>query len=710
MPPRISTGIITTPKSETKLVMRSSPSSSQNDDSNSASSTLFYLSRQNYSDVDSAYLTSEEIGYEEDEFSMPIPPAALILSGPSTPICSNSSKHGKLSSYGSCSSDQTGIHLNQVMASLLGITFLPFDGGNSLDARPSVEEDNSISSDEFSFDDEGEEREINDICDLPIDLGADPSFDFSSGGGRKKRTGPLRRLRRQLTNHNKQNKVTRKRLKQARGKAKHCDLINGTSANIDSEMRKIEAGRRRLHALKAGLRTTQTRAKKLVIDAQHSANRVSKISKTIVELECRLDMSLKALEQERDNLDSNLSELAHLNASKQALGDESKHVESLLRNQLSRLESNLSTPMARANGVELGESTHTPTPMSDFNIRRRAETDGSFKTAAEAHPSTADRSRRRCVSEDIRPKSSVGGKEGGSLSLANTRPSTVSRASSFLRIHDLDVDDQDFLQRQNSRTDLFEIHSDDGHLVLNLLMKRAFECVTDEGPRWTADRTTAKIISKRPASEKSWHYATESDIFIWYGKFDNGYKSDVPVIKGRAIVECTPRELIDLIFDSSKVKQYNKMSLGREDRHFFKENVDTHDGKIAGEAKIVRSVSNIPMLKKNLEVVSLMHGRSLDEEKDGMRGYMIANRSIWEDEKKAPSDDEVGAGPEDPKFIRAECLLGVSLIREIEGDKCEITTVNHFFTPGTPSFGARQFGMKAAANYLRDVQSQFKKV
>jgi len=44
-----------------------------------------------------------------------------------------------------------------------------------------------------------------------------------------------------------------------------------------------------------------------------------KSQKTVVELECRLDMSLRALEQERDNLDSNLSELAHLNASKQAM-------------------------------------------------------------------------------------------------------------------------------------------------------------------------------------------------------------------------------------------------------------------------------------------------------------------------------------------------------------------------------------------------------
>lgn len=687
MTPRISAMNMNPTTSQTKFELPN-PRDSPKDDG-SASSALFYLTSNNYSEVESAYLTSEEVGYDNDEENDYV--SLLPTVGLSTPISSNSRHENRFPS-------QEGIHLNQIMASLLGVGFLPFDEENSSDSF-----NTGVENEEFSSNAEGEDEERSKVCQGPIDLGL--AIDLSNDlGGKKKRKGALKRLGRQLTRkHVKQNKGTRNIGRRVRGKAKHHDLIKGSSASIDSELRQLEIGKERLQEVKASLRVTQSMGKKLVSDAQHSANRVSKISKTIVELECRLDMAFSALEQERCNVDSNLAELAQLNASEQKLQDESRTIESCLRTQLSRLETKVAVePVVHINGGELDESMHTSAPTSAFNVRCRAETDGSFMTAAEAYLSSTGESRRRCASEDIHHKS-VKKKYSTAATNISSHPSTISRASSYLRIHDLDIDGEQVEQKTNCRPDLFQIDSDDGHHVLNLLMKRAFECVTDESARWTADRNTAKIISKRPASEQSWNYAIESDIFIWYGKFDAGYKSEVPVIKARAIIQTTPRELINLIFDSSKVRQYNKMSLGREDRHFFKKDIDTDDGKIAGEAKIVRSVSSIPILKKNLEMLSLMHGRSLDEEKDGMQGYIIVNRSIWEDEEKAPSDDGNGSGL-DPKFIRAECLLGINLIRELEGGTCEITTINHFFTPGTPSFGARQFGMKAAANFLKDLQ------
>jgi len=711
MTPRILTDNMT--RSSQAKFDSPSPSESSKDD-HSTSSALFYLASNNYSEVESAYLTSEEVGYDDDDENGYF--STLLAAGPSTSILSNS-QHAYISGSHSNLPSQGGIHLNQIMASLLGVGFLPFNDEEkiekslesmfSISSNAAAEEEDAMSSDDYSSDNFREDEGMDGIHQVPIDLGI--STDLSNdSAGRKKKKGPLKRLRRQLArNDGKQNKGTRSHRRRARGKAKHRDIINGTSGNIDSELRQLEIGKRRLQEVKVSLRITQSKGKKLVVDAQRSANRVSRISKTIVELECRLDMSLVALEQERCNVDSNLAELAHLNASEQALQQESRAIESGLRNQLSRLETKVSVaPIVHVNNVELDESMHTSAPTSALNVRRRAETDGSFMTAAEAYLSSTEESRRRCVSEDIRHKSVKKKKYMATMNLStsSSHPSEISRASSYLRIHDLDIDDEKVEQRSNSRPDLFQIDSDDGHHVLNLLMKRGFECVTDESSRWTADRSTAKIISRRPVSEQSWHYAIESDIFIWYGKFDTGYKSDVPVIKARAIMQTTPRELVNLIFDSSKVKQYNKMSLGREDRHFFKKGVDTDDGKITGEAKIVRSISSIPILKKNLELLSLMHGRSLNEEKDGMKGYIIVNRSIWEDEKKAPSDDGNGSG-HDPKYIRAECLLGISLIRELEGGTCEITTINHFFTPGAPSFGARQFGMKAATNYLKDLQS-----
>jgi hypothetical protein len=292
---------------------------------------------------------------------------------------------------------------------------------------------------------------------------------------------------------------------------------------------------------------------------------------------------------------------------------------------------------------------------------------------------------------------------------ALTRKSALARMPSFLRIHDLELDKSQLVLKNSTRPDLFPIHSDDSHHILSSLMKLALKYVKDETSRWTPDRTTEKIISKRPAHEQKWHYATETDVFVWYGKFETGYKSELPVIKARAMVKTSARNLLELLIDSSKVTQYNKMSLGREDKEFIKEDVKTHDGKIHGEAKIVRSVSNIPMIRKKLELLSLMHARALNESEDGMKGYIIVSRSVWEDEKRVPSDDGDGGDDNgDPNYIRSEILLGVNLIRELnDRDKCEITTINHFYTPGTPTFGARQFGMKAAANFLRDLQHTF---
>lgn len=270
--------------------------------------------------------------------------------------------------------------------------------------------------------------------------------------------------------------------------------------------------------------------------------------------------------------------------------------------------------------------------------------------------------------------------------------------SPIIRIQDLDLSGHKDAKPIASRSDLIQVHPDNCHIVFDSFMKRAFDAVMDKSERWTPDSNTTKLLANSNHSD--------DDVFIWSGYFDSGYKSSIPVIKSRAVFQCTPRELVDLIFDSSKVKLYNKMSLGREDMHFFKKGIDTDDGKINGEVKVTRSVNNIPIIKKNFELISLMHGKSLSEEHDGMQGYMIVNRSVWEDANTTPSDTVHAVA--DPNYIRCECLLGANLIKALDGGKkCEMTTVNHFYTPFVPSFGAKRFGMSAAGNYLRDLQSQF---
>jgi len=102
-----------------------------------------------------------------------------------------------------------------------------------------------------------------------------------------------------------------------------------------------------------------------------------------------------------------------------------------------------------------------------------------------------------------------------------------------------------------------------------------------------------------------------------------------------------------------------------------------------------------------------MYARSLEKNKDEMEGYICVNRSAWENERMAPSSSSNESSSGNQNFIRSEALLGVNLIRHMKDHECEITTISHFYTPGTPSFGAKQLGMKAAANFLRDLQKQF---
>jgi hypothetical protein len=679
-----------------------------------ADSSIFYVPSIEYafSEQDASsggYMTSEENHADEDtEDLFAFTSASLDTDvDESTPKKSNSRQD----------EDQNrGVELNSVMAALLDVSFLPF---NSEFSYLDEESGRAIATfqdslDYFSSDDEGENEDDLDIediddtsiCEDLIDLGNPVAL--GKEGRRKK--GPLRKLRRRLNGSPK--KLKRKQRRLARAKQKHRDLSHGLSDDIDGEMQKIESGKKLLLAVKSNLRSTQIKGRKLMSEAQQSSNRVNRLSKTVAELEFKFDMAMRSLEKEKSSVDLNLEKLAHLNATEQALEVQSIEIQTKLRNHLNRLENQMSTtPVIHVNGVEWEDLSDAEATCNPRNIRPRANTDGSFMTATEPSPHVNEiiETRGRC-SSDSGPNSqgisSVSDSQA-SMSTEYQKP-PGSRLSSFIRIHDLDIAKSLVESSICSRPDVFPIHTDDGHHVLKSLMKLGLKCVTDESDRWVADRSTEKQISKQPPSDDKRYCPSKDETLVWCGTFDHGYKSEVPVIKARALVPTSARQLLDLLFDSSKVKEYNKMSLGREDLHVVKEGIDTDNGFINGGAKICRSVSSVPIIRKQIELLTLMHARALDEEQDGMKGYICVNRSAWEDEKRAPSPSYDEPSPGNQNYIRSEALLGVNLILELDENECEITTINHFYTPGTPSFGAKQFGMKAATNFLRGLQKQFK--
>ena len=104
---------------------------------------------------------------------------------------------------------------------------------------------------------------------------------------------------------------------------------------------------------------------------------------------------------------------------------------------------------------------------------------------------------------------------------------------------------------------------------------------------WIPDSKTDKLLKKSPGSD--WikntykpgpikiqegpgdHY---DKILVWSGNFTHDYYgNDLPAIRVAGIVNMSAKALMDLLVDSSRVKEYNKLSLGREDLVVFQDNM-----------------------------------------------------------------------------------------------------------------------------------------
>eukprot|EP00986_Skeletonema_menzelii_P000600 scaffold162_cov143-Skeletonema_menzelii.AAC.19 len=190
----------------------------------------------------------------------------------------------------------------------------------------------------------------------------------------------------------------------------------------------------------------------------------------------------------------------------------------------------------------------------------------------------------------------------------------------------------------------------------------------------------------------------------------DGYGSEYPMVRARGLLPTSARDMIDLLLDSDRVKEYNKMSLGRKNEHFFAKGVHNPSKcpktNIHGEAKIVRSRSQPPVVRKPVELRLFLHARRIDSENDDEGAkYLSIARSVWENEDGTADEEAAEA-------TRCEMLLSVNLIRDVSyrGEKwCEITSLTHGVSPGIPIFIARKAALMAAEKYIRDIRSVFEK-
>ena len=232
-------------------------------------------------------------------------------------------------------------------------------------------------------------------------------------------------------------------------------------------------------------------------------------------------------------------------------------------------------------------------------------------------------------------------------------------------------------------------------------------CVTLDSSMWTPDSKTDKIF--RRATAPDWLQQTfqpgrvrlppkgttaeDRDVLIWSGTFRHGgYGSDLPAIRAAGVVDMPAQALMELLVDSSRVKEYNKLSLGRQDLVTFQDNMN-HKGPFGHSiTKVMKSETKPPMVRKTLAFISLLHSQELE---DGS-GYLIVTRAVHHPDSSIASN-----------VLLSEILIGVNLIRKVEGDedRCLMINVNHVRSPMVPLMVAKRIGVSGAASFINDIRA-----
>lgn len=332
-------------------------------------------------------------------------------------------------------------------------------------------------------------------------------------------------------------------------------------------------------------------------------------------------------------------------------------------------------------------------------------------------------------------------------------PKTLFRkgSSSYIRAHDLDIPEEmhqggvavssstlhDTMRSQAGRGGLDKMATagmffvdDDLKLTLDNLVQLGFSEATDESNRFIPGRETANALRRRekqpslnPPMDPNWpiqpwqgaSFTNLNEILIWNGFVDkqrnSGYGHDWPLVKARGIIPAPPRNVANFLWESSNVNKYNNMSVGRHDGTIFQEGIDTTAMEslygFPGCAKILRSYNKVKLVPRVLEIVSLLHARPLEPPLAAPGTYLIVNRSIWESDAESDNSDNPHQNNSNNKLVRSEMLLGVQLLRPLNGGKhCEMTTVTHAVIPGMKNNQiAKAAANVSAAKILRDIQA-----
>jgi hypothetical protein len=242
--------------------------------------------------------------------------------------------------------------------------------------------------------------------------------------------------------------------------------------------------------------------------------------------------------------------------------------------------------------------------------------------------------------------------------------------------------------------------------AIQALARFGFDTCMDNN-MWHVDAKTEKLLKGNIIwSSLAWQakgqitlpneFTGETDVLVWSGNFVHGkYGSDLPCVRAAGIVNMSAKVLADLLADSTRTREYNKISCGRKDLLVLQDTMQ-EDGPFGRSiTKVMQSESRPPILRKTLQFTSILHAKELE---DGS-GYLLVSRAVTHPNSLALIDASI---------LRSEILMGVNILKKIQGaedSRCLMINVNHIRSPMVPMMIAKKIGLSAAANFFTDIRA-----
>ena len=229
--------------------------------------------------------------------------------------------------------------------------------------------------------------------------------------------------------------------------------------------------------------------------------------------------------------------------------------------------------------------------------------------------------------------------------------------------------------------------------------------------KWKPEGETRKLLKmKETMTDAAAYLLLEQHALVWSGTFKSGkYRDlDAPLFLSRGVVPGSPREIFELLCDSSRTTEYNRFCLGRSDLLVIQDDKTPNPEERVKVIKVVKSETRVPLTSLSVTMSTLMYGLQLDDEDNvnddiERESYIIVSRSLTSGVAGYHCDcNRV------ERDVKNEITWGVNLMRSVPQnpnatDLVNMSQVNSSFVP---RFLTHRVGMMAVENSFNAMRSR----